>query len=266
MINEEWFLTLQKIIDSNIKSNPRGYEIKEILNNHTQVDMKYPILSVIERRLGYRFMFREAWYILDGRNDVESIKDYSKAISSFSNNNYHFDGAYGPRVVDQLRYIVDSLSNDIDTRQAVLTIWRANPRASKDIPCTVSIQWLIRNNTIYCIDNMRSSDIWLGWPYDIFNFTMLTGYIMLLLREEGFKDLELGEIYLNAGSQHLYENNYESAIDVLNNKISKIYKAFNPYEFDSPTDLKRYLKAMSEKDVVELNKFKSKFGREILCV
>ena len=184
-MNEQWLAKLQEIIDKGEVSQPRGMLIKEILNSHTEVDMRYPILSVPERNLGYRFMFRESWYILDGRNDVESIKDYSKMISTFSNNGIFFDGSYGVKVLDQLSYIVDTLIQDIDTRQAVLTIWRPNPRPSKDIPCTISIQWLIRDNKIYCIDNMRSSDIWLGVPYDMHNFTMVTGFIMLMLREKG---------------------------------------------------------------------------------
>ena len=265
-MNKEWLNKLQEIIDKGQVSQPRGMLIKELLNSSICVDMKYPILSISERKLGYKFMVREAWWIMDGRNSVDTIANYSKAISSFSNDGYHFDGAYGPRVVDQIRYIVDSLSDDINTRQAVLTIWRANPRASKDIPCTVSIQWLIRDNTIYCIDNMRSSDIWLGAPYDIFNFTMLTGYIMLLLRNRGINNLKLGKIYLNAGSQHLYENNWESAIDVLNNTTSVSYQEFNPYEFNTPVEFKYYLKALSEKNELQLNTYKSRFGRDILCV
>lgn len=270
LTNSQWVEKLKDIINKGQISNPRGLKIKELINSSIYIDMNYPIISIPERKLGYKFMAREAWWILSGRNDVESIKDYSKAISNFSNDNYHFDGAYGPRVVDQIRYIVDSLAEDINTRQAVLTIWRANPRVSKDIPCTISIQWLIRDGYIYCIDNMRSSDIWLGVPYDIFNFTMLTGYIMLLLRERGINNLKLGNLYLNAGSQHLYENNWEKAKQLLNNytELDNIHK-FEPYKFNSPNDLKKYLKALSELNINKLNlneidKFNTNIGRDIL--
>ena len=262
-MNSQWIEVLNDLLKNGKESHPRGYKIKEILNYHTEINMKYPILTVTERKLGYKFMFREAWWIMDGRNSVDTITDYSKAIKNFSNDGYHFDGAYGPRVIDQIRYIVDSFEEDINTRQAVLTIWRANPRASKDIPCTVSIQWIIRNNKIYCIDTMRSSDIWLGWPYDIFNFTMLTGYIMLLLKERGINNLELGKLYLNAGSCHLYENNFEKAKELLLNYSIAKCKEFNPYEFNSPIEFKNYLKLLSEQNFEELNKYKSIFGRHI---
>lgn len=270
LTNSAWISKLKEIIYKGQISNPRGLKIKELINSSICIDMNYPIISIPERKLGYKFMVREAWWIMSGRNDVESIKDYSKAISTFSNDSYHFDGAYGPRVVDQIRYIVDSLAQDINTRQAVLTIWRANPRASKDIPCTVSIQWLIRDGYIYCIDNMRSSDIWLGVPYDIFNFTMLTGYIMLLLKERGIYDLKLGKLYLNAGSQHLYEDNWEKANNLINNyrEWDKIHK-FEPYKFNSPIELKNYLKALSEinvkkLDLTEIDKYETNIGRDIL--
>lgn len=257
-----WLETLQKLLNTPVNSTPRGFNCREIISNKTSVSMEYPMVSIPERKLGYKFMFREAWWIMDGRNTVEDIKDFSKAISSFSNDGYHFDGAYGPKILDQIRYIVDTLAKDRDSRQAVLTIWRPNPRDSKDIPCTVSIQWLIRNNTIYCIDNMRSSDIWLGWPYDIFNFSMLTGYILLLLRERGIDDIQLGNIILNAGSQHLYESNFDAATKVLESTNHYyVYDKFNPYIFENPMQLKHYLKDLSENNTERLNKYPTMFGR-----
>lgn len=276
-INKIWINKLIQIINQGNISKPRGLKIKEIINSNLCINMNYPIITIPERKLGYKFMTREAWWIISGRNDVESIKDFSKAISSFSNDGFYFDGAYGPRVVDQIRYIVDSLYDDINTRQAVLTIWRANPRVSKDIPCTISIQWLIRDGFIYCIDNMRSSDIWLGVPYDIFNFTMLTGYIMLLLRERGLDNLQLGNLYLNASSQHLYENNWEKAEKLINNYTEwQTEYAFKPYNFNSPNELKEYLKTLSElqsskdlnydsaNNLNKINNYKANVGRDII--
>lgn len=267
-MNIEWISRLLDLINDGEEHHPRGLKVKELLNQQFTVNMSHPILSIPDRKLGYRFMVREAWWIMDGRNTVDTITNYSKAINTFSNDGIHFDGAYGPRVVDQIRYIVDTLEKDPDSRQAVMTIWRPNPRESKDIPCTVAVQWFIRNGTIHCVDTMRSSDIWLGLPYDIFNFTMLTGYIMLCLKQRGIH-LDLGTISINAGSQHIYENQFEKAKNIIN-KFPKsftpeLYKAFNPYDFDSPGDLKLYLKALSEKDKDALQYFNSKFGQEFIC-
>ena len=210
----------------------RGQRTLEILASQTNVDMDFPVVTAKARNLGYRFMVAEAWWILTGQNAVETIKPYSKQIERFSDDGVHFAGAYGPPVIDQLTYIVDSLQRDKQTRQAVLSIWRPNPRDSKDIPCTVSVQWLIRDNYLHCIDNMRSSDAWLGWPYDIFNFTMLTAHILQLLKKRGsgYENLELGTLTLNAGSQHLYERDLENVEKVLKNEEEYPCPGFIPDE------------------------------------
>jgi hypothetical protein len=211
--NDAWLDLLQCIVSSGAESRPRGLLIKELLCKTTVVDMREPIVTVKARKLGYCFMAVEAWMIITGRNDVASIKPYSPHIASFSDDGYRFDGAYGPRVVDQLRYVVDALSRDPDSRQAVIEIWRPNPRDSRDVPCTLTVQWMIRDGKLHCLDSMRSSDAWLGWPYDVFNFSMLSLYILLMLRERHdliqhphvrLSNLQLGDLYLTAGSSHLY--------------------------------------------------------------
>ena len=230
----------------------RGQQTLEILASQTNVDMDFPIVTCKARNLGYRFMVAEAWWILTGQNAVETIKPYSQQIERFSDDGIHYSGAYGPPVVDQLTYIVDSLQKDSHSRQAVLTIWRPNPRDSKDIPCTVNVQWLIRDGYLHCIDTMRSSDAWLGWPYDIFNFTMLSAHILQLLRKRSsyFDSVDLGTLTLNAGSQHLYEKEIEKAREVLENSEAEYArKTFIPEEvYNNYGSIPNYLGLMKDFD------------------
>jgi thymidylate synthase len=222
--NEAWTSLLAKILEHGKESKPRGLRIIELLNNTTQVSMIRPIVTANRRKLGFKFMAAEAWWIISGRNDVESISPFSPHIAAFSNDGYHFDGAYGPKIIDQLRYVCDTLEDDLESRQAVIEVWRPNPRTSKDIPCTLSIQWMIREEhgqlLLHCFDTMRSSDAWLGWPYDVFNFSMLSAYILLMLKKraklgltqrkmEDVARLKLGRLHLTAASQHLYINPHE---------------------------------------------------------
>lgn len=207
--NEAWISLIRRIYEAGAESHPRNLRIKEIICNTMRVDMRWPIVSVKRRKMGFKFLAAEAWWILSGKNDVASLRPYSPHIASFSNDGYHFDGAYGPKIIDQLRYIIDTLERDPDSRQAVIEIWRPNPRDSRDVPCTLNIQWLIRDGKLNCIDTMRSSDAWLGWPYDTFNFSMLSTYVLLLLKERNsakFANLKLGALWLTAGSSHLYIN------------------------------------------------------------
>lgn len=210
--NQAWQNAIADLLCRGRDSSPRGQPTKELLSYSSQVDMRFPIVTVPERKLSPQFMAAEARWILNGDDKVGTIAPYAPSIANFSDDGQRFFGAYGPRVIHQLSYVVRALESDQDTRQAVMTIWRQNPPKTKDVPCTVSIQWLIRGGALHCVDTMRSSDVWLGWPYDVFNFTMLTVAILLLLRDRNGCDLQLGSLWLNAGSQHLYGRNHEKAL------------------------------------------------------
>lgn len=202
-----WISKLHDVMGCGFETNPRGMKTLEVLASSSTFDMNYPIIQVPARKLGMKFLYAEAAWILSGDNRVSSINPYSKEISKFSDDGVTFFGAYGPRVIDQLHYIVKCLAEDQDSRQAVMTIWRPNPPKTKDVPCTIAVQWFIRDGKLYCIDTMRSSDLWLGWPYDAFNFSILSLAIIVRLRKYGIY-LKLGDMTLVAGSQHIYERNW----------------------------------------------------------
>lgn len=217
--DKEWVELLEFVLKFGDKVSPRGIPVAERVALMSTVSMSNPIIFNPKRKLGYRFMAAEAAWILSGDDRVESIAPYSKDISKFSDDGVRFFGAYGPKVKDQVPYAVSALHEDPDSRQAVINIWRENPRKSKDIPCTLSLQFLIRGGSIHCVASMRSSDLWLGHPYDIFNFSAVSFYVMLELNkiriENGDQPLVLGKLYLTAGSKHLYERNWEAANEIV---------------------------------------------------
>lgn len=206
--------------------SPRGLATKEILGYQTCVDMRHPIVAIPSRKINYPFMAAEAYWILTGQQSLLPLIDYCPKMAEYSDDGLTLSGAYGPRFLSQARYVAETLVADSSSRQAVMTTWERNPRKSKDIPCTVSLQWLLRDNRLHCIAHMRSSDAWLGWPYDVFSFTMMSCYIKLLIKQlEPVHDWELGNLRLMAGSQHLYASNETRAKEVYD----------SPYEDDQDT-------------------------------
>ena len=198
---------------------PRGLKITEKLNNSWIIDMDDPIITLPERKLSYSFMFGEAAWMLEGRNDVESVSKYVDGVKRFSDDGVTFFGAYGPKIITQTSYVVDTLIKDNDSRQAVLNIWRENPRSSKDIPCTLSLQFFLReasdNLWLHTIATMRSNDAWLGTPYDTFNFSAISFYIACCLNFRGLK-CKLGSLNIQAGSRHIYENDFKKLDTIFN--------------------------------------------------
>jgi thymidylate synthase len=236
----QWRTLLRSLCTNGFDQSPRGLETVELLACQSVVSMTHPVVSAPTRKLSYQFMAAEALWIMNGDCRVATIAPFAPSIAKFSDDGVRFFGAYGPKVVQQLPYVVNKLMQDPSSRQAVLTIWRENPPITRDYPCTVAVQWMIRNGVLHCVDTMRSSDIWLGWPYDIFNFSMLSLLIGLRLRECGIQ-VELGSICLNAGSQHLYQKNMKGALDVIAEDAYHRGPEFLIADFADEGELMRYL-------------------------
>jgi thymidylate synthase len=212
--NHAWLYSVSDMLHSGKDVAPRGQKTKEIVGESISFDMNHPICYHQDRKLNYSFMAAEAYWIVSGSMFVEDIAPYNKHISQFSDDKYIFNGAYGPKFVYQLDYVVNALLRDSSTRQAVMSIWVNNPMRTADYPCTLNLQWLLRDNKLHCIVNMRSNDLWLGRPYDLFNFTIMTLRVLCMynqLRTDEGRITELGTLRLNVGSGHLYEQHYEQA-------------------------------------------------------
>jgi thymidylate synthase len=117
-------------------------------------------------------------------------------------------GAYGPRIHGNLNKVVDQLKKDYSTRQAVLTIFDSNKDLNvdvKDVPCTLNLQYFIRDNKLIARTNMRSNDVFLGLPYDLTQFIALQGAIAKAL------DIEMGQYVHVVGSMHIYDEHIPQA-------------------------------------------------------
>jgi thymidylate synthase len=195
--------------------------------------MRQPVVLSPSRKLSYQFMAAEAYWILTGDNRVKTIAPFNKRIHEFSDDGEIFFGAYGPKILDQLDYIIQKLKDDRDTRQAGLTIWRENPPRSKDIPCTISAFFNIRNDKLNAHVFMRSSDIWLGIPYDLFNFSMLGHLICGHLNQASIL-VSPGQLYLTAASSHLYSTNWAVAERCIFSQDLKRQNCTSPTLFHNP--------------------------------
>jgi thymidylate synthase len=228
--NMEWIQMVHTVCRNGRTSAPRGKKIREMLGGKVVLPMELPLLTIKGRNMGYRFAMADAHNLLCGGNTVEALSPYNRRISEFSDDGETFFGAYGPKIADQFLHVLNTLSEDQDSRQAVINIWRENPPKSKDIPCTLDYQFLIRGGALHVIQYMRSSDIWLGLPYDIFNAAMLGIYILLHLRGN-YPELRPGTVCNFAGSRHIYVEDMVKFERLMNEgDVSEIM--YDPIEID----------------------------------
>lgn len=234
--NHAWFDTILNLKNAN-KSAPRGREIREIKSYSFCIkNPKKRIITNPIRRMSLPYAFAEIIWYLSGRNDLKTMYRYSKALKNFSDDGIMLNSAYGYRIFghhekigfDQWDNVINILTNDKDSRQAIMQIYTANNKPTKDEVCTLNLQFLIRNNKLDLIANMRSNDIVWGFTYDVFAFTFIQEMIANQL------GIEVGEYYHHAGSMHIYEKDYNLIDEV--EKFEKELRHFEQYEEDFDLD------------------------------
>jgi len=115
--------------------------------------------------------------------------------------------------IDQLKELIDGLIKDPTGRRHIITAW--NPGELKEMalpPCHMFAQFYIRNNTLSCQMYQRSADIFLGVPFNIASYALLTH---LVAKTIGAK---VGELILTFGDVHIYNNHVEQVKEQISRK------------------------------------------------
>lgn len=200
-----WFdlLNKQHLEDSSRDGAIRG----EILNAVTVItDPTRGIVQSSVRKMPMRYAVGELMWYLSGNRNLSAIQNYTSAWDRMSDDGETVNSNYGWCIFNkygfnQWGYVKDMLKKDPNSRQAVIHIKTADPKPSKDVNCTVCLQFLIRDGKLHATVYMRSNDIWMGFPYDVFSFTAMQCKMAMEL------GVGIGTYTHIAGSLHLYERN-----------------------------------------------------------
>ncbi|MCW5658873.1 MAG: thymidylate synthase [Burkholderiaceae bacterium] len=155
------------------------------------------------------------WY-LSGHNRLDFIKYYLPHYKDLTDDGTTIHGGYGPRLfgprqAGQIKRVISLLKKKPDSRQAVVQIFRGDDLIGnhKDVPCTCTLQFMIRSKRLHLLTTMRSNDAYIGLPHDVFAFTMLQELVARSV------DVELGLYKHFVGSFHLYDKNRDKAAQYL---------------------------------------------------
>lgn len=160
------------------------------------------------RNLSTEVAALEALQLIGGYSTPSLLVAAAPKFAEFTEDNGEFWGSYGLRVGWQLPSLIEKLKRDPQTRQAVMTIWdpkNDNILGKRDYPCTVALGFELTDGALNMHVTMRSSDVWLGIPYDWFQFTQLQFTVARILN--AFP----GTYTHTSWSLHLYERNLEAA-------------------------------------------------------
>lgn len=193
------------------ETSPRGQRTLEVLNATLEVAEPWRIPFRLEARgLNQRIGMAEAAQLIGQVSDPELMTGISAVFQRYQDGG-RFHGAYGPRIAGGLHRVVTLLEQDPDSRQAVLSVYYQHQdlgSGARDIPCTLTLQFLLRGGELRLRTSMRSNDAWLGLPYDLVQFCALQGAVAAAL------DVPMGPYTHTVGSLHLYEQHWDGARDL----------------------------------------------------
>ena len=208
----------QNISERGRNVEARGLRSREIIGLSIRVsNPRTRIITTDVRKTVLSFAIGEWLWSIQDRNDLSMIEYYAPSYCNYSDDNKTLYGAYGPKVKRGLQNVISKLKSDRFSRQAFFPIFHFDDTTinSKDIPCSIGLQFFIRDNKLILNVFMRSNDIFKGFIYDVFKFTMIQEYLASIL------NVELGEYVHSVGSMHYYIENEEAISKITDFKSSK---------------------------------------------
>lgn len=233
---------VERMLKDTQVSSPRGLKTYEHVNAHLW--MPEPLDRLVtnqNRKLNLGFAILEFVALVAGIDDIKPFQAMIKSYGKYSSDGVSLDGAYGSRVIPyadgtmgQLDSVLAMLKADPDSRRGIVSIYSIHdtidyPNQSLSVPCTLTLQFMIRDGRLVMITNMRSNDLYLGLPYDVFAFTMLQEFMA------GQLGIEMGPYYHNVGSLHAYERDIEKLLQPPNYRW---YPMMEPMELGYPEAMK----------------------------
>ena len=179
----------------------------------------FPVLTT--KKLYLRAIIVELLWFLKGDTNIGYLKDNKVSIwDEWADENGDLGPVYGYQwrswpdgdggVIDQISNLVNSLKNNPNSRRHIVSAW--NPAQVDDMalpPCHCMFQFYVADGKLSCQLYQRSADIFLGVPFNIASYALLTQMLAQVC------DLEVGDFVHTFGDAHIYHNHYDQVREQL---------------------------------------------------
>ena len=216
-IKMKQYLDLLRTIKENgtFKSDRTGTGTKSIFGYQMRFPLNegFPLLTT--KKLHLRSIIYEMLWFIKGDTNIKYLNDNKVTIwDEWADENGDLGPVYGHqwrswpapdgRKIDQLAAVINSLKNNPDSRRHIVSAW--NPAEVDQMalpPCHSLFQFYVADGKLSCQLYQRSADVFLGVPFNIASYALLT---MMIAQECGY---ELGDFVHTLGDAHIYTNHFE---------------------------------------------------------
>jgi thymidylate synthase len=213
---------LREVLDTGAdKSDRTGTGTRSLFGRQLRFDLQQGFPLVTSKKLHLRSIIHELLWFLAGDTNIAYLKENGVGIwDEWADDNGDLGPVYGKQwrrwagpdgvEIDQMRWLVGEIQRNPDSRRLIVSAWNVAdlPRMAL-MPCHALFQFYVANGRLSCQLYQRSADIFLGVPFNIASYALLTHMVAQVC------GLQVGDFVHTFGDVHLYSNHFEQAREQL---------------------------------------------------
>lgn len=209
---------MQHVLDHGVRKEDRtGTGTLSVFGYQMRFDLAAGFPAVTTKKLHLRSIIHELLWFLKGDTNIRYLRDNGVTIwDEWADENGDLGPVYGyqwrswpaadGRHIDQISQVVEQLKSNPDSRRIIVSAWNAGEIDNMALPpCHAFFQFYVAAGRLSCQLYQRSADIFLGVPFNIASYALLT---MMMAQATG---LQPGDFVHTLGDAHLYANHLEQA-------------------------------------------------------
>jgi len=219
---KQYLKMMQHVLDHGADKGDRtGTGTRSVFGYQMRFDLQQGFPLVTTKKLHLRSIMIELLWFLNGDTNVKYLQDNGVKIwDEWADENGNLGPVYGEQwrswkkpdgtTVDQISNVVETIKTNPDSRRILVVAY--NPGVADEMalpPCHSLFQFYVADGKLSCQLYQRSCDIFLGVPFNIASYALLTHMIAQQC------DLDVGEFIWSGGDVHLYSNHFEQAQEQL---------------------------------------------------
>ena len=210
------------------KDDRTGTGTRSVFGYQMRFDLKagFPLLTT--KKVHLKSIIYELLWFLKGETNIRYLKENGVRIwDEWADENGELGPVYGHqwrswpsqdgKTIDQITGLIDQIKSNPDSRRLIVTAW--NPADVEKMalpPCHCLFQFYVSNGKLSCQLYQRSADIFLGVPFNIASYALLTMMIAKIT------NLEIGDFVHTFGDAHLYSNHFDQAKEQLGRHFKEL--------------------------------------------
>lgn len=213
----ETYLNLLKHVKThgNVKSDRTGVGTQSVFGHQIRFDLSqgFPLLTT--KKLHLKSIIYELLWFINGDTNIKYLNDHGVTIwDEWADQHGDLGPVYGKQwrtwrtesgeVIDQLTQVINLIKKDPDSRRLIVSAWNVGDLPKMALsPCHCLFQFYVSDGKLSCQLYQRSADLFLGVPFNIASYALLT---MMIAQVTGY---EPGDFIHTFGDLHLYSNHME---------------------------------------------------------